>query len=301
MGRRAVDGPAVSGEGKVARHRPSGTRSAPSDVLTVPAVVDEAQYEYTSVQALRGTEAKAIAKWVRDGWEVERRDQGVLRTELTFRRVKPKTFGATVLAAFRSLEPKVQLLAVSAAVLLLAVVVVVGVVVGTRGGGSSQPAASATEAESGAEPSATQAPAATSSAVPPAAAAEENLTVENNADLAALMALTDVHAPAVGEFAAEYRGRTVEFDGNIAYMNPHGSYTTRYDLLIAAGDYSTTAFAGPNFQFRDVNIINDLHLAGSNIPDTIGMGTNLRIVAEVGEYNSTSGLFLLEPVRTEVR
>ena len=96
-------------------------------------------------------------------------------------------------------------------------------------------------------------------------------------------------------------GRTIDFDGNIAYMNPHGSYTTRSDLLIAAGDYSTTAFAGPKFQFWDVNITNDLHLTGSNIPDTIGMGTNLRVVAEVGEYNSTSGLFLLEPVRTEVR
>jgi hypothetical protein len=300
-GSQAVAAPAVTREEKVARRPPSGSHGPPSDVLTVPAVADDTQYEYTSVQALRGTEAKAIAKWEKDGWEVDRRDQGVLRTELTFRRVKPKTFGATVLAAFRGLAPKVQLLAVSAGVLLLVLVVGVGVVFGTRGGGSSQPAASATDAGSSAEPSAAQAPAATSSAVAPTPAADEPLTVENNADMAALVAITDPSAPAVGEFAAKYRGRTIEFDGNIAYLNPHGSYTTRYDLLINAGDYSTTTFSGPNFQFRDVNITNDLHLTGPNIPDTIGAGNNLRIVATVGDYNSTQELLFLEPVRTEVR
>jgi hypothetical protein len=217
-----VAAPAGSREEEVARSRPSGTHGAPSDVLTVPAVIDEAQYELTSVQALRGTEAKAIAKWEKDGWEVDRRDQGVLRTELTFRRAKRKSFGATMLAAFRGLQPKVQLLAVSAGVLLLALVVVVGVVVGTRGGGSSpQPAASATDAEVSAEPA--QEPAATSSAAPTTSAADEVLTVENNADLAALLAITQPGASAVEEFAAKYRGRTIEFDGNIAYLNPHGS------------------------------------------------------------------------------
>jgi hypothetical protein len=265
-----------------------------------PGVVDDAQYEFTSVQALRGTETKTIAKWEKDGWEVERRDQGVLRTELTFRRVKPKTFGTAVLAAFRRLDRKVQVLAVSAAALVL-LGILVGVVVGTQGRGG--PSQSATDADAGvsAEPSESQAPAATSSAVPPQAAEDEPLTVENNADLAALVTITDPSVPAVGEFAAKYRGRTIEFDGNIAYMNAHGSYTTRYDLLIMTGDYSATASSGPNFQFRDVNITNDLHLTGSNIPETIGTGNNLRIVARVGDYNSTQELFFLEPVSTEVR
>ncbi|MGY1827006.1 DUF4839 domain-containing protein [Blastococcus sp. SYSU DS0541] len=272
-------------------------------------MADDAQYEFTSVQALRGTEAKAIAKWEKDGWEVDRRDQGVLRTELTFRRIKPKTFGTVALAAFRGLQPKAQLLAVSAVLVLLAGVVV-GIVLGTQGGTSSQPSASATDAEVGADP--TQVPAVPSSAapttsapttpVPTTSATDETLTVENNADLAALLALTQPNAPAVSEFAAKYRGRTIEFDGNIAYLNPHGSYTTRYDLLILSGDYSSEAASpGPNFQFRDVNITNDLQLTGPNVPDTIGVGNNLHIVARVGDYNSTQELFLLEPVRTEVR
>jgi hypothetical protein len=195
------------------------------------------------------------------------------------------------------------LLAASAAVVLL--VVAVGVVVGMqRGDGNSQTTASATEAVAG--PSDTsaedQAPAETSSAsVPSTPAAEEILTVENNEQLAALLASKAPSVAEVGEFAAEYRGRTIEFNGNIAYMNNHGGYTTRYDLLINAGDYSTTASSGPNFQFQDVNITSDLHLTGSNVPDTIGTGDNLRIVARIGDYNSTQELLFLEPVSTQVR
>ncbi|TFV58996.1 UNVERIFIED_ORG: DUF4839 domain-containing protein [Bacillus sp. AZ43] len=292
LGGRVVAGPAVSGGRHVARHRPS-THGAPCGAPTVPAVVDDTQYEYTSVQALRGTEAKAIAKWGRNGWEVQRRDPGVLRTELTFRRVKPKTLGGTLLAAFRTLNPKMQLLAAAAPVLLLVAVITIGAIAEGRGG-ASEPAASASDAEVSAEPA--HAAAATSSAAPTTPAAEEILTVANNADLAALLAITQPGAPTVGEFAAKYRGRTIEFDGNIAFMNGHGGYSTRYDLLILAGDFSTTTSAGPNFQFRDVNLTSDLKLVGPNVPDTVGKGDNLRIVARVGDYNSTQELLVLEPV-----
>lgn len=268
-------------------------------------MVDDAQYEFTSVQAIRGTEARTIAKWEKDGWELDRRDQGMVRTELTFRRVRPATFGDRLRAAFDRLEPTVKrrLMAAAGAVVVLAVTV--GVVVGMQGGGGTpDPTASATEAtETPSETSAEdQAPTATSSAsLPPAPAAEEVLTVENNADLAALVAITDPAAPAVAEFAATYRGRTIEFDGNILSMMNHGTYSTRYDLLIGTGDYNETASSGPNFKFEDVNIVNDLHLTGSNVPDAVGVGDNLRIVARVGDYNDTQQLLFLKPVSTEVR
>ncbi len=289
----------------MAPSQPSGTHGAPCHVPTVPAVADDAQYEFTSVQAIRGTEARTIAKWEKAGWELDARGPGLLRTEMTFRRVKPTTLGSRIRAAFGRLEPMVQrsLLAVSGALIVLAVIV--GVVIGMQGGyGAPEPTASATEAdaEPSGEPAADQAADVTPSASDPTGpATEEALTVENSEDLAALVAITDPSVAAVGEFAAKYQGRTIEFDGNIAYMNPHGDYTTRYDLLINAGDYSETATAGPNFQFRNVNITNDLHLTGPNIPDTIGTGDNLRIVAQVGDYNSTQELFFLEPIRTEVR
>jgi hypothetical protein len=96
-------------------------------------VGDDAQYEFKSVQAIRGTGAKTIAKWQKAGWELDTQRQGVLRTEMTFRRVKPKdpwqqlaAFIAKSWAAFHRLKPKTQqlLLAASGGLVLLAVIVV---------------------------------------------------------------------------------------------------------------------------------------------------------------------------------
>ena len=129
---------------------------------------------------------------------------------------------------------------------------------------------------------------------------EEILTIKNCPDLMTLLSLKDPFDPFVKEFANKYKGRTIEFDGNIAYMSNHGSYKTRYDILIYAGDYSETSASGPNFQFVDVNMI-DLNLVGDNIPDYIGKGDNIHIVARVGKYNENSGLFELDPISTEVR
>ena len=130
---------------------------------------------------------------------------------------------------------------------------------------------------------------------------QEILTVENNEDFAAVLAVKYEADPIIGEFAKKYAGRTIEFDGYIANMMLHGNYKTRYNILILAGDYGETTFSGPNFQFEDVNVVNDLHLTGSNIPDTLGMGQNLHITAAVKEYNETSELFRLEPISTEIR
>ncbi|OCA82215.1 hypothetical protein A8F94_20080 [Bacillus sp. FJAT-27225] len=134
----------------------------------------------------------------------------------------------------------------------------------------------------------------------PAESKQEILTVQNNEELAAVLAVKDPYEPIVGEFAEKYAGGTIEFNGNIADMMPHGNSTTRYDILIYAGDYSETNAIGPSFKFEDVSI-SDLNLTGSEIPDTIGAGQNLIITAVVEEYNESSGLFILEPVSTEIR
>ncbi len=262
------------------------------EVMRKPVHVDDdAQYEFTSVRAIRGMEARTIAKWHKEGWKLDTQNEGTLRTELTFRRVKAKT--------------PWRLWALAAAVILL--VVIIGVISGKQGGGgTSEQTASPTEA--GAMPSeepsedSAQAPEATDSeAAPTQSATEEILTAENNEDLAALLTVTDPGGAAVAAFARKYQGRVIEFDGNIAAMANHGGYETRYDILIGAGDFSETTMTGPNFQFRDVNTTYDLHLTGSNVPDFIGPGDNLHIVAEIVEYNSMSQLFFLEPVSTEVK
>lgn len=129
---------------------------------------------------------------------------------------------------------------------------------------------------------------------------EEILSVNNCEELAALLGLKDEFDPSIAEFASKYQGRTIEFDGNVAYVSPHEGYSTRFDYLIYAGDYSETTVSGPSFQFEDVNYY-DLHLEGDNIPDTFGVGLNIHVIAEIEEYDSESGLFKLTPAAITMR
>jgi hypothetical protein len=127
---------------------------------------------------------------------------------------------------------------------------------------------------------------------------EQVLTINNNKDLAALLAGPDNHWDAFKAFAAKYQGRTIEFDGNIASRSNHGD--VRYDYLILAGNYGASPMTGPNFQFRGVNVL-DLHLTGSNIPASVGMGDNVHVIAKLDDYNGVQGLFFLDPISTEIR
>lgn len=57
--------------------------------------------------------------------------------------------------------------------------------------------------------------------------------------------------------------------------------------------------SGQRSSSAHVNIVYDLHLR-PNIPDTLQVGQNLRMTAEIVEFNDTNCLFL-KPVSTEVR
>lgn len=125
------------------------------------------------------------------------------------------------------------------------------------------------------------------------------ITPANNKEFAALLALGDNCDDSVETFAKKYNGRTVTFDGNIAHMQPHGSYDTRFDFLIAPGNYSEVSQRGPTFQYNDKNVF-DLNLEG-NVPDSIGAGQNLVVTAELGAYNAESCLYQLTPVENRIR
>ena len=246
---------------------------------------DDVQYEFNDVRAIRGTEARTIAKWQKDGWELHTQNPGTLQTKLTFRRPTPKT-------------PWRLLAGLGGVLLVLAIVIVIGVQVEGRTPEPAQPTPQA-EAIPSEQPSGQ--PTEKQEAEPSQSAAQEILTVANNEELAAVLAEGDYCSDVVEGFAARHEGRTIEFDGNIAYMNNHGTYKTRYDMLVSAGDYSETTAIGPAFQFRDVGI-SDLNLTGSRIPDYVGMGDNLHIVAQIEGYDSNRGcLFFLDPVSTTVR
>mgnify|MGYP002079427557 FL=1 len=130
---------------------------------------------------------------------------------------------------------------------------------------------------------------------------DETLTAKNNPEFAALLSLTDTGSSTIEKFATKYAGRTLDFDGNICAMNKHGDYATRFDILICAGDFSEISSRGPNFQFKDVNVTNDIHVTGPNIPDTLAVGQNVGVVAKVEGFNGIQELFFLDPVQTTFR
>lgn len=251
-----------------------------SDVRTEAETV---KYETTSVKTVRGTENLMISKWEKDGWELVTQNTGKLRTELVFRRPKPP-FQWKPLAIIGGV--------------LVVLGIFIGIMVAVTGGDKDDTPASADTPS--AEPAAPRDEPSTEPDEPiaTAPATETPLTVENNTDLAALLT-GPAEGPTVEAFAQQYAGQLVEFDGAIGGMNNHEGYTTRYDILIVSGDYSETfSNGGPSFQFRDVNIRNDLHLTG-DVPDTIGVGTNVHVIARVGSFKDP--LFQLEPVETSVR
>ena len=53
------------------------SRSDESDWGSVSRMADDdAQYDFKDVRAIRGTEARSIAKWQKDGWELVTRTRG---------------------------------------------------------------------------------------------------------------------------------------------------------------------------------------------------------------------------------
>ncbi|MFI9487368.1 DUF4839 domain-containing protein [Promicromonospora sp. NPDC052451] len=251
---------------------------------------EDVLYEFKTVHAIRGTEARSIAKWQKSGWALVDQNQGTLRTTLSFRRPKPKL-------------PWVPLAVAGGVLALLAVVIGIGIALEDDGGVSELTMRTSEKTVLASEsPSGTPEPSTSASASPDAGQtdADQVLTIVNNKEFAALLSVGDTCDESIARFANKYAGETIEFDGSIADMVNHGSYDTRYDILLGPGDKGPETGFGPAFKFEDVNFL-DLRLTGANKPDYVGAGDRLHLIAEVGEFNPVQCLFLLEPVSTEAR
>lgn len=134
-------------------------------------------------------------------------------------------------------------------------------------------------------------------AAPTTAVPEEALTTTNSPELAAILAGQNDCTDEIEAFASTNEGRTIEFDGNVAYVAP-GDGDTLYRVLIYAGDYSETSAAGPAFQFQNVGNA-DLPTIGSDLSAAAGM--NVRVVGRVQDFDRGSCLFPLEPVSLSPR
>lgn len=130
----------------------------------------------------------------------------------------------------------------------------------------------------------------------------ENITVLNNEELAAVMAVENEYDPIVGVFVEKYKGKIIEFDGCIILVANHDDYDTRYDILLSAGDYvdEDTVNQGPLFKMEDVNTT-DMGISDLYLPDFVSVGHNVHVVVTVSEYDYDRGLFMLDPVSVEER
>ena len=129
----------------------------------------------------------------------------------------------------------------------------------------------------------------------PASDQDTVLTTANCPDLATLLSSSDMDA---SWFVSKYAGKTIEFDGNIAYLAPHANYTTRWDVLINAGDYDPDHALGPEMQYENVNTFD---MGFDDSLDEIRIGTNVHIKAKVKDYNASTCLLHLEPVSMSAR
>lgn len=126
----------------------------------------------------------------------------------------------------------------------------------------------------------------------------ETLSAANSPEFAAILTEGDNCAASIGSFAEGNSGRTIDFDGHITAVSPHGSAQTRFDILVSPGDQNG-APAGPSFQYRDVSPF-DMKLTGQ-VPPSLQAGQAFRFTAEVGGYEPSSCLFVIRPVNTQSR
>lgn len=244
---------------------------------------EDVQYEFKSVQTVRGTESRSIAKWEGAGWELVGQEKGKVRSTLSFRRPKPKAPWKLVAAA------------VGAGVVLLAAVGIASALGGGHGQGVK---AGSQSAISSASETPSEAPSGRPSSEPSAsddAVAEQALTPANNQQFAGLLR-ADYCSGSIGRFARQYADRTIEFNGSVENIASRGA--GRYDITLGPGDKGPHTVDGPVFKYAGVGM-SDLHFPGDKA--SIGTGDRLHVVATVGTYDATQCLFYLDPVSTESR
>lgn len=127
------------------------------------------------------------------------------------------------------------------------------------------------------------------------------ITAASDPTFAAILAEGDNCSEVIAQFASDHKGDAIEFDASVGALGLHDGTTTRYDILVTAGDFSEVSQRGPTFQFRDVNTTSDLNWTNESATGTVGVGDNLHIVATVGEFDANSCLFLIDPVAASFR
>lgn len=126
------------------------------------------------------------------------------------------------------------------------------------------------------------------------------ITTENNDDFKALLQSKD--SSTVINFIQKYKGQIIEFDGHIADIAHYKNYKTKFDILIHGGNYlgEEQAPSGPNFKFVNITTVSNSAFNSFN-GENISKGQNVRIKAQIGNYNSTQDIVYLSPIEVSPR
>lgn len=243
-------------------------------------MTDLPKYEYLETTAVKGFEAKTKAKYLNDGWELVSEEKKALRTALKFRREKKPV--------------PIKFVALGAAT-VLALIAIISFGALTEG----EPPTSRTQSQEQ----------KVSQSDEPADGSDNNqelpdeaiITVENNSDLSLLLSDKDQDTDFWQEFFDKYHGRTLEFDGNIALMQNTPGYKFTVDCLVEAGNYSETSSIGPPFRAPMINIHTGFNVEDSGDRSTLFQGDNIRVVAQLVDYNSVGQTFEIDIVSTKIR
>lgn len=132
---------------------------------------------------------------------------------------------------------------------------------------------------------------------------DDILTVDNCQSLAEMLAINADRDSAYSEFASNYYGKTIEFDGSIDYKEKHSSYNSfngsshvseyEYDVLVSYGDYSADHQTGPTIKIENVSSRKLGYDVSKNLPSFMAVGSNVRIRARVGAYDHDTGIFTM--------
>lgn len=132
---------------------------------------------------------------------------------------------------------------------------------------------------------------------------DDILTVDNCQALAEMLVINADRDTAYSEFASEYRGKTIEFDGSIDYKENHSTYNSfngtssvseyEYDILVSYGNYSADHQTGPTIKIENVSSRKLGYDVSKNLPDFMAVGSNVRIQVRVGGYDADTGIFTM--------
>lgn len=141
--------------------------------------------------------------------------------------------------------------------------------------------------------------------------AEEVLTITNNNDLLNILLCTDSMNPIYKDFADQYVGRIVEFDGRVDHKENHSTYNAfdgstkvsenAYDILISYGDYDPDQQLGPTIKIENISSRKLGHDDSEALPFFMNPGSNVYVKAKVGSYDESSGIFIMHYVLIDAR